>query len=79
MAVVVKNGVISKVQKIEKYQKEADVQEDSLDGHYVTPGLIDAHVHLSGGRAGLNVLQQINHSLPNPSGTARSASNFRSG
>ena len=53
MAVVVKDGVITKVQKMKDYKKEKDVQEVLLDGHYVMPGLIDAHVHLSGGRAGI--------------------------
>lgn len=50
MAVVVKDGYIADVCKMKNYKKEAGVQEISLDGHYVMPGLIDAHVHLSGGR-----------------------------
>jgi imidazolonepropionase-like amidohydrolase len=34
-----------------QYRTDPRVPEVDLDGHYVMPGLIDAHVHLSGGRA----------------------------
>ena len=54
MAVVVKDGVIREVRKMKDYKKEQGVQEVSLEGHYVMPGLIDAHVHLSGVRAGMD-------------------------
>ena len=50
MAVVVKDGVIAGVAPMNEYQKEEGVQEVDLQGHYVMPGMIDAHVHLSGGR-----------------------------
>lgn len=50
MAIVVKNGIIDQVVSMNQYKKEEGVQEISLDGHYVMPGLIDAHVHLAGGR-----------------------------
>lgn len=50
MAVVVKNRVIDQVVSMKQYKNEEGVQEISLDGHYVMPGLIDAHVHLAGGR-----------------------------
>lgn len=49
-AVIVKRGVIDQVVSMDKYKKEEGVQEISLDKHYVMPGLIDAHVHLAGGR-----------------------------
>lgn len=51
MFIHVVNHQIVKVAPMKQYKKENDVQELSLDGHYVTPGLIDAHVHLAGGRA----------------------------
>ena len=41
---------IAGIGPMKQYKKEYGVQELSLDGHYVTPGLIDAHVHLAGGR-----------------------------
>ncbi len=51
MFVHVLNHQIVKVGTMKQYKKEKDVQELSLDGHYIMPGLIDAHVHLAGGRA----------------------------
>jgi len=50
-AVVVRDGRIVAVMPMAQYRRAADVQELALDGHYVMPGLIDAHVHLAGGRA----------------------------
>ena len=50
-AVVVRDRRIVDVQPMSQYRRDADVQEVNLDGHYVMPGLIDAHVHLAGGRA----------------------------
>ncbi|MEV0672402.1 amidohydrolase family protein [Mycobacterium sp. NPDC050441] len=50
-AVVVRDGRIDAVLPMARYRRADDVQELALDGHYVMPGLIDAHVHLSGGRA----------------------------
>ena len=49
-AIVVKNGLISSVAGMESYRRPDGAQEIDLDGYYVMPGLIDAHVHLSGGR-----------------------------
>ena len=53
MFVQVLDNEIIKVASMKQYKKEEGVQELSLDGHYVMPGLIDAHVHLAGGRADL--------------------------
>lgn len=50
MAVVVKSGVIQEVCPMKDYQPDKDIQQIDLEGHYVMPGMIDAHVHLSGGR-----------------------------
>jgi imidazolonepropionase-like amidohydrolase len=50
-AVVVRDKVIESVVPMSAYRRDEDVQEVPLDGHYVMPGLIDAHVHLAGGRA----------------------------
>lgn len=33
-----------------EYRREPDMQELDLKGYYLMPGLIDAHVHLAGGR-----------------------------
>src|SRR5262249_27315327 len=50
-AVIVRDRRIVAVQPMSAYRRDGDVQEINLDGHYVMPGLIDAHVHLAGGRA----------------------------
>ena len=50
-AVVVRDGRIAAVMPMSEFRSDPSVQEVVLDGHFVTPGLIDAHVHLSGGRA----------------------------
>lgn len=50
-AVIVRGGRISAVLPMAEYRSQDGVQEVALDGHYVMPGLIDAHVHLAGGRA----------------------------
>ena len=51
-AVVVTAGRIVAVQPMAQYRQQEGVQEVPLDGYFVLPGLIDAHVHLAGGRAG---------------------------
>jgi len=53
MAVVVDRGDIAAVVPMAEYRREDGRQEVDCAGHYVTPGLIDAHVHLAGGRAGM--------------------------
>jgi imidazolonepropionase-like amidohydrolase len=50
-AVVVRNGRIPAVIPMGEFRSDPSVQEVVLEGHFVMPGLIDAHVHLSGGRA----------------------------
>ncbi|BBY30372.1 metal-dependent hydrolase family protein [Mycolicibacterium sediminis] len=50
-AVVVRDGRIAAVLPMADYRTDDSIQEVPLDGHYVMPGMIDAHVHLSGGRA----------------------------
>lgn len=47
-AVIVKDGIIHWIGHMKDYKKEDGVQEVSLDGFYVMPGMIDAHVHLAG-------------------------------
>ena len=51
-AVVVDGQDISTVVPMSAYRREAEVQEIDAGGLYVLPGLIDAHVHLAGCRAG---------------------------
>lgn len=53
MFVRVKGSEIAETGHMKNYIREEGVQELSMDGHYVMPGLIDAHVHLAGGRADL--------------------------
>ncbi|MFG2044935.1 amidohydrolase family protein [Dactylosporangium sp. NPDC048998] len=53
-AVVVEHGRITAVLPMSHYRPDADVHEIDLDGHFVMPGLIDAHVHLAGGRADMS-------------------------
>lgn len=50
MAVVVKRGEVVAVTPLAAWRREEGVQEVDLAGHCVLPGLIDAHVHLAGGR-----------------------------
>src|SRR6185437_9819784 len=50
-AVVVRDRRIADIVPMSAYRADPDVQQINLDGHYVMPGLIDAHVHLAGGRA----------------------------
>ena len=42
---------IARIGDMADYSPHDGVEEIRLPGHYVMPGLIDAHVHLSGGRA----------------------------
>jgi imidazolonepropionase-like amidohydrolase len=53
MAVVVERGDIAAVVPTADNRRADGVQEVDCAGHFVTPGLIDAHVHLAGGRAGM--------------------------
>ena len=46
----VKGSVITEVGPMASYLHEDDMQVFDLDGYYVMPGLIDAHVHMAGGR-----------------------------
>jgi imidazolonepropionase-like amidohydrolase len=50
-AVVIRGRRIDAVVPMTQYRRDDEVNEIALDGHYVMPGLIDAHMHLSGGRA----------------------------
>ncbi len=49
--VVVEGGDITDVLSLAEYRRREGVQEADLQGCFVLPGLIDAHVHLAGGRA----------------------------
>jgi imidazolonepropionase-like amidohydrolase len=53
MAVLVDRGDIAAVVPMADYRRRPDLQEVDCHGHFVTPGLIDAHVHMAGGRAGM--------------------------
>jgi len=53
MAVLVEHSDITAVLPMTDYRREDGVQEVDGNGHFVTPGLIDSHVHLAGGRAGM--------------------------
>lgn len=50
MYVIVEGNKMIEINSMEKYQKYCDLQEVDLSGYYIMPGLIDAHVHLAGGR-----------------------------
>lgn len=50
-AVIIRDKRIEAVVPMAEYRREPGIKEVALDGHYVMPGLIDAHVHLAGGRA----------------------------
>ena len=52
MAVVVDGEDIRTVAPMSAYRRDPEVQEIDAGGLYVLPGLIDAHVHLAGCRAG---------------------------
>ncbi|MGO1538813.1 MAG: amidohydrolase family protein [Leucobacter sp.] len=47
----VRGNTVVAIGKMVEYTPVAGAEEVSLPGRYVMPGLIDAHVHLSGGRA----------------------------
>ena len=53
MFVEVVYSEITQVAAMKHYKRKVGIQELSLEGHYIMPGLIDAHVHLAGGRADL--------------------------
>ena len=53
-AVVVQGGRITAVTPMSRHRSDPGIQELDLTGHYVMPGLIDAHVHLAGGRADIS-------------------------
>jgi imidazolonepropionase-like amidohydrolase len=53
MAVTVDGGQIAALTPMTSYRRPPGVQEVDCHGHFVLPGLIDAHVHLAGGRAGI--------------------------
>jgi imidazolonepropionase-like amidohydrolase len=53
MAVVVEHGEIVAVTPMARHRRRPEMQEVDCSGHFVLPGLIDAHVHLAGGRAGI--------------------------
>ncbi len=50
MAVLVDGGDIVTVAGMREFRAEGDLQQLDCSGHFVLPGLIDAHVHLPGGR-----------------------------
>lgn len=50
MYLTIEGNKMIEINSMEKYQKNCDLQEVDLSGHYIMPGLIDAHVHLAGGR-----------------------------
>lgn len=51
MAIKVKNGHFYSIENLKNYQREEGMKEVDLDGLYLMPGMIDAHVHLAGIRA----------------------------
>lgn len=53
MVVVVVDGRIDTITERADYRPHPDVKPLDLSGMWCMPGMIDAHVHLSGGRAGL--------------------------
>jgi imidazolonepropionase-like amidohydrolase len=66
VTVVVERGDIAAVYPVSDHQRVDGLQEVDCAGCFVTPGLIDAHVHLAGGRAGmedqeLGVLMEPKH------------------
>ncbi|MGD0999031.1 MAG: amidohydrolase family protein, partial [Thermoleophilia bacterium] len=50
MAILVDGGNVRQVVAMQRFRRERDLQEVDCEGHFVLPGLIDAHVHLPGGR-----------------------------
>ncbi len=47
----VRDGYIHRTGSMKNYRKSEGISEVSLDGCFVMPGLIDAHVHLPGGKS----------------------------
>lgn len=52
--VVIEDGAIADIVPMGSYARVAGREELDLDGFFVMPGLIDAHVHLAGGRADIS-------------------------
>lgn len=52
-AVLIRGQRIERIIPMADYRGDSEYRELQLDGHYVMPGMIDCHVHLSGGRAGV--------------------------
>lgn len=48
MAITVEFGIIKKIENSKIIQFKKDIQVIDLDGMYVMPGLIDAHIHFGG-------------------------------
>ena len=46
--ILVDNGVIKAVGSRESIVVEDNIPEIDVDGHFILPGLIDAHVHIVG-------------------------------
>ncbi|WP_406498822.1 amidohydrolase family protein [Streptomyces sp. NBC_00846] len=51
---VIEDGRIAEILARTHYTTRPGTEELQLQGMWVTPGLIDAHVHLAGGRAGID-------------------------
>ena len=64
-AVVVTDGRIEAVLPMAQYVADPDRLTYDLPGHFVMPGLIDAHVHLAGGRADV-MDQEIGAAVEHP-------------
>lgn len=52
-ALIVEGPNVAEVVAMPRYRSLAGRQEVDCEGQFVMPGLIDAHVHLAGGRAGM--------------------------
>lgn len=45
--VIVKDGIIEEIQPVKRWEPSGKVKVMDLDGHYIIPGLINGHVHLT--------------------------------